>query len=103
MQLPERLKGFAARRARRVHVGFDEAGNHGLPAGIDGLCLRADSSPDLGVGADRDEHAILDGNGRRLAGRAVEREHVAVDDNEVRGCVGRGSDGAEHERERGMT
>ena len=60
VQLHERLRRFAARGARRVHVRFDQAGDDGLPLRVDDAGRGADELLHLIVGPYRGEHAVLD-------------------------------------------
>ena len=82
-ELDERLDRLPAAGADGVDVGLDQPGDDRLAAGVDHPGLVADQRLDVGVGPDLHEHPVPDGD--RLGGGElrIDRQHLAVADDEV--------------------
>jgi hypothetical protein len=57
----------------RVHVGIDQAGNHGAPAELDHLSLGSRELADFGVAADRKDFPVADRE--RFLGCSTRKRH----------------------------
>ena len=85
VQLHKGLQCLAARGAGGMDMGLDQSGNDGLSMRIDDASAGADARADVGVGAHGDEHAVLDRDGPGGPKRGVDRQDIAVENDEVGG------------------